>query len=196
MTASMRSEIRVTAEGRLRVMLVKTPRRAKSFRRSGGESALARPALERPAPRGVEPRHLLGEMAERDVAVLVDEALDLSLRAESHVLVALVGRGVVVGLALAAATQHPLLVQPRHDRHVRRVRTFVARARVERLHHRTDRRLASGPQLLHHLGLELVERRRRGGTGALRRSGRHLRRTLAGGGPEDETASHAVSYTG
>jgi hypothetical protein len=62
-------------------MLVKTPRRAKSFRRSGGESALARQALERPAPRGVEPRHLLGEMAERDVVMYVVYARSLRARA-------------------------------------------------------------------------------------------------------------------
>src|SRR5580700_2672229 len=184
MTASIRSEMRVIAEDRLRLMLWKTLGRRNSFQRApaGAGSALARQALERPPARGIQLRHLLGEVAEGDVAVLVDEALDLGLRPQSHVLVALVGRGVVVGLALASPAEQALLVKPRHDRHVRRVGAFLARAGVERLHHRAHGGLATGPQLLHHLGLELVQRRWGGsGAWALRRTARHLRRNLADG---------------
>src|SRR2546421_6638948 len=47
-------------------------------------------ALKRSAARRIETRHLLCEMTERHLAVLSDEALDLGLGPQAHVLVALI----------------------------------------------------------------------------------------------------------
>src|SRR4051794_40819758 len=124
-------------------------------------SLLARKALELPAAVGVELGHLPGEMPQRQLAVVRNELVHPRLRAQVRVLLARVHRPVEVGLALAPAAQHALLVQPAHDRHVGGVRTRGRGARVERLHHLAHRHLGRVrlPHAVHHLGLELVQRR-------------------------------------
>jgi hypothetical protein len=175
-------------------------RRAGAGRRSGlghregrrrTSSALTGQALQRPSAGRIETRHLLREMAERDLPVLLDETFDLRLRSQGHVLIALVGGGVVVGLTLSPADEHALLVQAGHDRHVGRVCAFFRRALVERLHHGAHRSLTASPQLLHHLGLEFMQRRRNEGRCrwlALMRA--HLRHSIAARGvrrqPDEE----------
>src|SRR5690242_17238953 len=85
-------------------------------------SALTREALERGAALRVELRHPAGEVAERDVAELVDQLLHLGLRAQVGVGLARVDGAVEVGLALAPAGEQALRVQPGERGHIRRIR--------------------------------------------------------------------------
>jgi len=114
-------------------------------------SGLAGQALQCPSPGRVKTRHLLREVTERDLSVLLDKPFDLRLRPQGHVLIAVVGGGVVVGLALPPADQDAFLVQAGHDRHIRRVGALFLRVLVERLHHGANRSLSASPELLHHL---------------------------------------------
>ena len=98
--------------------------------------AFASLALQGPTTRRIELRHLLCEVAESDVPVLVDEGRDLGPGAQGKVAVAGVLGGVVIGLSIAAAAEQPLLVQPRHDGHIGGVRTRLGGDAVQCVHHR------------------------------------------------------------
>ena len=150
--------------------------------------------MECSPPGGIEARHLLREVTEGDIAVLSDETLDLGLCSQAHVLLALIGGAVVVGLAIAAARQRALLVKSDHDGHVRGVGAVPARLRVQRFHHGPHGRLARRPELLHHLGFELMQHRRscaasRPSLGAKR----HLRRRIAARGRLERGVACAVA---
>ena len=143
-------------------------------------SPLAGLALQSPPARWVEFSHLLREVAERDVAVLVDECRDLGLGSQRHVFLARVRGGVMVSLAFATADEEAFLAQPRHYRHVGRVRAGVGGGLVQALHHGPNGAFAGLPDFLHDLGLELVQwgrRRLAARFGAL--SEWHLRRIIA-----------------
>src|SRR3984885_7733365 len=143
-------------------------------------SALAGFALQSPPARRVESSHLLCEMAEWDVAVLIDERRNLRLSSEGHVFLARIRRGVVVGLAFATAVEEALRVQPRHDRHVGRVCARLGGALVQAFHNRSNGTLAGLPKLLHDLGFEFVQGRWRGlATRLGPLSECHLRRIIA-----------------
>src|ERR1700733_12054677 len=133
-------------------------RRSPGHRISDG-SGLAGQALKSAAPRRIQAGHLLCKVAERHVSVLSDEVLDLRARPHRKVLLPAQARCVEVGLSLATPRKQALLVKPRHDRHVRRIRALVTGRLVEGVHHRPHRSLPGSPQLLHDLRLELVQRR-------------------------------------
>src|SRR6267378_4087130 len=99
---------------------------ARRARAAPAPSGLTGQPLKRATAARIEARDLLGEVTERHVAVLGDEALDLCPRAPRHELVAVEPRRVEVGLALSAPIEHALLMQASHDRHVRRVGPLFA----------------------------------------------------------------------
>src|SRR3954452_997887 len=138
-----------------------TRKTVRGSRREGLLSLLPCKALKLPPAIRVEAGHLPGEVAERGVAVLLDERVDTGLRAEVGVLLARVRRRVQVGLALAPARNEPLGVQAAQDRHVGGVRARLLGSAVESLHHLAHRHLPIAvPNVLHDLGLELVKLRR------------------------------------
>src|SRR5215212_3996572 len=125
-------------------------------------SLFACKALQLPAAIGVKARHLSREVAERGVTVLLDERVDAGLSAEIRVLLARVHRAVEVGLALTPPRDESLGVQSPKDRHVGRIRAWLLSPPVQRLHDLAHGDLAiAAPDVLHHLGLELVQLRRR-----------------------------------
>src|SRR3954453_17248216 len=130
-------------------------------RREGLLSLLPCKALKLPPAIRVEAGHLPGEVAERGVAVLLDERVDTGLRAKIGVFLARVRGRVQVGLALAPARNEPLGVQAAQDRHVGGVRARLLGSAVESLPHLAHRHLPIAvPNVLHDLGLELVKLRR------------------------------------
>src|SRR5690348_16072791 len=139
-----------------------SPKTQRSVRRDARVLLAAGKALQLAAAFGVKLRHLAREVAQRHVAVALDELVDAGLRPLVLVLAAREGRSVEVGLAFAPARQQALGVQARQDRHVGRVGPRLLGTRVERVHRLADRdlALAPAPDLVHHLGLELVQRRR------------------------------------
>ncbi len=130
---------------------------------------------------GVELVHVPCEVHERGLAVVLDERADFGRRARLQVLVARHRRLVDVGLALAATLQQPLLVEPGHRRHDRRVLALLVGALVELVEDGAHVALADFPHQLHDLGLELVQSGR-GVTGVDGHDGHRLASRRAGTG--------------
>jgi len=134
---------------------------SRAFVRAGaaGSSVLASKTLERTAPRGVELRHFASEVAQGDLAVLIDEVADAFLSATFAVLVARQHRRVVVGLADALTPKHALAIEPVDDGHERRIRAAAATRRVDGVHDLSHGGALRGPQGIHDLGLQVVQLR-------------------------------------
>src|SRR5262249_43629087 len=74
--------------------------------------------LQRPAPRGVERRHLARDVGERQVPELIDDRVHLGAGAHIGIFLTAIAWPIEVALALAPARQQPLAVEPGHDRHI------------------------------------------------------------------------------
>src|SRR3989442_15511143 len=105
--------------------------------------------------RCVDGIELRGEGHEGGVAELGDEAArEIARQARATLLAG--ERGTIdVGLAVARALEQALRVEPRHDRHDRRVRELTTASQV--LDDVAHRRGAALPQAIHDLGLEGAE---------------------------------------
>lgn len=68
--------------------------------RTSDSSGLARQALNSAAPRRIQAGDLVDEVAQRQVSVLSDQAVNLSARPRRQVLLAAQARSVEVGLAV------------------------------------------------------------------------------------------------
>src|SRR3954452_71555 len=114
------------------------------------------------APLWVQPAHMASEVRQREIAEVLHHGRDLRLGPPLEVVLARERRRVDVQPPRAPAHEHALAVQPRHHGQQRRVRARLLAAAVEGLLHVADGRLATRPDLVHDLALQLVQRRWRG----------------------------------
>src|SRR5699024_4252779 len=95
---------------------------ASSSRTSWPRSVTLGAAPQRALAGRVELGEAAGELGQRDITVGLHQRVDLDLRADPHVLLAVHGGHIDVLLALTPARHEALAVQPRHHREDRRVR--------------------------------------------------------------------------